>query len=55
MTALYGFNLTLISALNTILWVIAVAPRRDWVVTVAPAFATVVFIIASIVGLFTLT
>ena len=54
-TALYGFNLTLISALNTILWVIAVAPRRDWVVTVAPAFATVVFIIASIVGLFTLT
>ena len=52
-TALYGFNLTLISALNTILWVIAVAPRRDWVVTVAPAFATVVFVIASIVGLFT--
>jgi len=52
-TALYGFNLTLISALNTILWVIAVAPQRDWVVTVAPAFATVVFVIASIVGLFT--
>jgi len=52
-TALYGFNLTLISALNTILWVIAVAPRRDWVVTVAPAFATVVFVIASIIGLFT--
>jgi len=52
-TALYGCNLTLISALNTILWVIAVAPRRDWVVTVAPAFATVVFVIASIVGLFT--
>jgi len=52
-TALYGFNLTLISALNTILWVIAVAPRRDWVVTVAPAFSTVVFVIASIVGLFT--
>jgi len=52
-TALHGFNLTLISALNTILWVIAVAPRRDWVVTVAPAFSTVVFVIASIVGLFT--
>jgi len=52
-TALYGFNLTLISALNTILWVIAVAPRHDWVVTVAPAFSTMVFVIASIVGLFT--
>jgi uncharacterized membrane protein len=51
-TALYGFNLTLISALNTILWVIAVAPRRDWLVTVAPAFSTVVFVIGSIVGLF---
>ena len=54
-TALYGFNLTLISALNTILWVIAAAPRRDWVATVAPAFATVVFVIASIVGLLPLT
>ena len=51
-TALYGFNLTLISALNTILWVIAVVPRRDWVVIVAPAFSTVVFVIASIIGLF---
>jgi len=51
-TALYGFNLTLISALNTILWVIAAAPRRDWVAAVAPAFATVVFVIGSIVGLF---
>jgi uncharacterized membrane protein len=51
-TALYGFNLTLISALNTILWVIAAAPRRDWVATVAPAFATVVFVIGSIIGLF---
>jgi len=42
----------LISALNTILWVIAVVPRRDWVVIVAPAFSTVVFVIASIIGLF---
>jgi uncharacterized membrane protein len=51
-TALYGFNLTLISALNTILWAMAVAPRRDWLVTVAPAFSTVIFVIGSIVGLF---
>jgi len=51
-TALYGFNLTLISTLNTILWVIAAAPRRDWVAMVAPAFPTVVFVVASILGLF---
>jgi uncharacterized membrane protein len=48
--ALYGFNLTLISILNTILWVIAAAPRRDWVAIVAPAFATVIFLIGSIVS-----
>src|SRR5882757_2183755 len=29
-TALYGFNLTLISMLNTSLWMIAAVPRRDW-------------------------
>jgi uncharacterized membrane protein len=51
-TALYGFNLTLISALNTVLWVIAAAPRRDWLAIVAPAFPTVVFVFASILGLF---
>ncbi|MES2196480.1 MAG: TMEM175 family protein [Pseudomonadota bacterium] len=45
--ALYGFNLTLISTLNTILWVIAAAPRRDWVAMVAPVFATVVFLVGS--------
>ena len=49
-TALYGFNLTLISTLNTILWVIAVAPRRDWVAIVAPGFATVVFLVGSILS-----
>ncbi len=48
--ALYGFNLTLISTLNTILWVIAAAPRRDWVAIVAPAFATVIFLIGSILS-----
>lgn len=48
--ALYGFNLTLISTLNTILWIIAAAPRRDWVAMVAPAFATVIFLIGSILS-----
>jgi len=48
--ALYGFNLTLISTLNTILWVIAAAPRRDWVAIVAPAFATVVFLVGCLVS-----
>ena len=51
-TALYGFNLTLISTLNTILWVIAAAPRRDCAATVAPAFPTVIFVVGSILGLF---
>jgi uncharacterized membrane protein len=51
-TALYGFNLTLISILNTILWVMAAAPRRDWAATVAPAFVTLIFTIGSIVSLF---
>ena len=48
--ALYGFNLTLISSLNTILWVIAAAPRRDWVAVVAPAFATLIFLVGSILS-----
>jgi len=48
--ALYGFNLTLISTLNTILWAIAAVPRRDWVATVAPAFATVIFLVGSILS-----
>ena len=49
-TALYGFNLTLISTLNTILWVIAAAPRRDWGATVAPVFATAIFLVGSILS-----
>jgi uncharacterized membrane protein len=49
-TALYGFNLTLISTLNTILWAIAAAPRRDWVAIVAPVFATVIFLVGSILS-----
>lgn len=48
--ALYGFNLTLISTLNTILWAIAAAPRRDWVAVAAPVFATVIFLIGSILS-----
>ena len=51
MTALYGSNLALISVLNTILWVMAAAPRREWHVTVAPVFRAVIFIIAAVVGL----
>lgn len=51
-SALYGLNLTLISTLNTALWLIAAWPRRDWAAVVAPAFATVIFIVASIIGLF---
>jgi uncharacterized membrane protein len=51
-TALYGFNLTLMSTLNTILWIIATAPRRDWLVIVAPAYSTAIFVVASILGLF---
>ena len=49
--ALYGLNLTLISAFNTILWFIAAAPRRDWLAIVAPAFPMVIFSVGSIVGL----
>ena len=51
-TALYGFNLALISILNTSLWVIAAAPRRDWTPTFTPLFATAIFVIASVIGLF---
>ena len=50
-TALYSFNLALISVLNTILWMMAAAPRREWHVTVSPAFSAVIFIVAAIVGL----
>jgi uncharacterized membrane protein len=50
-TALYGFNLFLIAILNTVLWVIAAAPRRDWTVTAGPAFSAVVFAVAAILGL----
>jgi len=51
-TALYGFNLTLISVLNTTLWIIAAVPSRDWLPTFGPLFATAIFIIASVIGLF---
>jgi hypothetical protein len=50
-TALYALNLTLIAALNTLLWFIAILPRRDWLVLVAPAFSGLVFIVALVVGL----
>jgi uncharacterized membrane protein len=51
-TALYGFNLTLISTLNTVLWAMAAAPRRDWAAIVTPAFPAVIFVVGSIVALF---
>jgi uncharacterized membrane protein len=51
-TALYGLNLTLISGFNTLLWIIAAAPRREWVPVIAPVFVTAIFVIASVVGLF---
>ena len=50
-TALYGGNLALISILNTVLWLIAALPRRDWTQAVAPVFATAIFVIALGVGL----
>src|ERR1700674_799149 len=50
--ALYGFHLALIAALNVVLWLIAAAPRRDWSVIGAPAFSTLIFLVASIVALF---
>ena len=49
MTALYGLNLTLISTFNTVLWLIAAVPRRDWLVLTAPVFTTAIFVIAAIV------
>jgi uncharacterized membrane protein len=49
-TALYGFNLALISILNAILWVIAAAPRRDRLATVTPLFSMVIFIVAAILA-----
>jgi uncharacterized membrane protein len=49
--ALYGFHLTLISALNVVLWLIAAAPRRDWLMIGGPAFSTLILLLASIVAL----
>jgi uncharacterized membrane protein len=51
-STLYGLNLTLISTLNTSLWLMAAMPQRDWAAIVAPVFATGIFIAASIIGLF---
>jgi len=48
--ALFGLHLTLISALNVVLWLIAAAPRRHWSMIGAPVFSTLVFVFASIVA-----
>ncbi|NVN86479.1 MAG: DUF1211 domain-containing protein [Rhodopseudomonas sp.] len=45
-TTLYSFNLFLIAAFNTLLWAMAVAPRRDWWTLTTPVFATSLFAIA---------
>jgi uncharacterized membrane protein len=50
--ALYGLHLTLISVLNVFLWLIAVAPHRDWWMVAGSAFSTIIFLVASIVALF---
>jgi uncharacterized membrane protein len=50
--ALYSFHLSLISALNVVLWFMAAAPRRDWPVIGGSAFSTLIFLVASIVSLF---
>jgi len=49
-TALYGFNLALMSILNAILWVIAAAAQRDRLATVTPVFSMVIFIVAAILA-----
>jgi uncharacterized membrane protein len=47
---LYGGHLMLISALNGMLWVFAVAPRGDWSMLLGPAFSTLVFLVGLLVG-----
>jgi uncharacterized membrane protein len=44
--ALYGLHLMLISAINVLLWFIAVAPHRDWLMVGGPAFSTLIFLVA---------
>ena len=46
--ALFSFHLALISVLNLILWVMAAVPRRDWEALGAPAFAAIVFTVATV-------
>jgi uncharacterized membrane protein len=47
---LYATHLLLISALNAFLWLVAVAPRRDWPLVGGAAFSTVVFVIGLVVS-----
>ena len=51
-TAFYGFNLALISLFDALLWGIAVAPRRDWMAMVPPAFANLILVSGAILALF---
>lgn len=50
-TLLYSLNLMLIALLNTLLWVIASVPRRDWLALVAPLFSASVFVVALAVAI----
>jgi uncharacterized membrane protein len=50
-TTLYGLNLFLISAFNTLLWAMAVAPRRDWWTLTTPLFASAAFAVALLASL----
>jgi uncharacterized membrane protein len=50
-TVLYGLNLELIATFNTLLWVIATVPRRDWLALVAPVFSVSVFVAALLAGI----
>jgi uncharacterized membrane protein len=50
-TTLYGLNLFLIAAFNTLLWAMAVAPRRDWWSLTTPLFAFAAFAIALLTSL----
>lgn len=45
-TTLYSFNLMLIALLNTLLWLLASVPRRDWPATVGPLYSVAVFFVA---------
>jgi uncharacterized membrane protein len=48
--ALFAFHLAAISILNLVLWLMAIAPRRDWEALGAPGFTAIVFLVAAAVA-----